>query len=332
MELIECKICGYEMKNFINPSHLKNKHGISLNEYKTQYPNINLGKRIQKTEKYTCMECNVVCGSSSVLSKHIKNHNLNLEQYYIKYFSNKKIPTCQCGCGKKTEFKSIKYGFYEYIHNHSSPYKHGNEFYKKRKIFKPWNKGLTKESSELIKKTSLKIKNAWNENNLKQRTDSYKKTMVKRYGVINGFQHKDIKDKSKKTMIKRYGVENPQFSSYLKYNWKSYVLPSGKVIKCQGYEPFFLNIFLKNHKEEELISQKENVPKIEYMEEGKVRKYCPDFYIPSKREIIEVKSEYTYKLHKNNIYNKKKYVIKNGYKFKLYVFDESGTLLKYSKL
>ena len=49
-------------------------------------------------------------------------------------------------------------------------------------------------------------------------------------------------------------------------------------------------------------------------------------WIPKDNLLVEVKSNYTYKLHKQNIIHKQIGVISSGYNFNLLVFNDDGTL------
>ena len=237
----------------------------------------------------------------------------------------------------------------------------------------PWNKGLTKESDERVKKNADSIRLSWNEENIRQRTTSYKKSMVKKYGVENSFQINDIKNKIKKKLIEKYGVDNPTKSNVIRektkktkfqkygnenYNnmekntqtmlkrygvkspsqmegyfekWtksgvkrKSYILPSGKEIKLQGYENYALNKMLKTYTENDIFES--HPPKIKFLENNNKHIFYPDFYIKKDNLIIEIKSRFTYNrwLSKNNA---KIEACKNqGYKIQYWIIDKKGNL------
>jgi len=326
--LIKCELCGLNMKNRLNGSHLKRIHNISLNDYINKFPNSNVGKLTSNVITYNCKVCNKKIKGSQSLSRHVKTHKETLESYYVKYYCNNTIPLCKCGCNNNSTFKNIEIGFHDYIHNHSSPFIKNNKEYKKRKSFIAWNVGLKKTTDIRVKKNSDSIKKSWNPEKLKKRSKSYKQTMLKKYGVENGFQSNIIKEKSKNTLLKTHGVENPQFSNYIKYKWKNYTLPSGKIVRCQGYEPFGFNILLKEYNESEIINDRTLIPKIKYIENQKERIHCPDFYIKSNNLLIDVKSNYTYNLHKVNMSLKQNAAIQCGFKYKIYIFNDNGTLNK----
>lgn len=119
--------------------------------------------------------------------------------------------------------------------------------------------------------------------------------------------------------------ENGIKSVLSRYRKKKYILPSGKEILLQGYEPQFLDYVFKNTSLAEndidysyrVISYKDHT--------GKHRRYVPDFYIPKFNLIVEVKSWWV--LDRQTVENfeaKKAATISAGYKF-VTVLDEDYT-------
>ena len=68
--------------------------------------------------------------------------------------------------------------------------------------------------------------------------------------------------------------------------------------------------------DEQKISYEVENPIVKYFDtqENKIRNAKPDFYIPSENLIIEIKSKYT--LDMQNMIDRKKAYIENGYNFK----------------
>ena len=119
-----------------------------------------------------------------------------------------------------------------------------------------------------------------------------------KYGVDSPIKAQSIRNKIDQTNIDRYGVVNlyqrPESYEHTRWQWKDYVLPSGKVIRYQGYENKFLDEFLKTHSEAEIVVDKCKMPRIHYI--GLDRKkhwYFPDFYIPLENRIVEIKCDWT---------------------------------------
>lgn len=150
-----------------------------------------------------------------------------------------------------------------------------------------------------------------------------KKTNLEKYGFEHCTQNEDIKNKQKETIknktqeekediknkrkdtcLEKYGVENAIHNTdvYIKtiksqYTLKEYILPSGKIITCQGYEPFALDILLKKLNEEAVITETKDIPRIKYQLDNKNHYYFPDIFLPLENKIIEVKSKYTYDIN-----------------------------------
>ncbi len=159
-----------------------------------------------------------------------------------------------------------------------------------------------------------------------------RETTLEKYGVKNISQLDEIKNKKIKTTLKNYGVEHPLQNEQLmnksidtSYSSKIFIFPSGKKIKCQGYEPFALNEIKQFINENEIITGCKNVPIIWYIDgEGKKRKHYVDIFIPSKNKCIEVKSTWTIK-HKNSyIFEKQNAAKELGYEYEIWVYDKNG--------
>lgn len=334
---VKCEICGREMKTRINGSHLFRAHNITLDNYRKQFPASFIGKRTQKVQSYNCKICHDNVGSVQKLTSHLQLHNITPEKYFVDFILNGAVPMCKCGCNRPPSFISIQAGFHEYIAHHAPVWNKGltkkaddrvNHMYNNRKT---WNKGLTKTTNNTVKIISDKIQQAWNPTNISQRTASYKQCMMKKYGVKNGFQLESIKQKSKRTLLQKYGVENPQFSNECKFKWKIYTYPSGKTIKYQGYENFGIDLLLsEKYNENDIITDRKNIPKINYIDfNGKQRTHCPDIWLPTTNTLIEIKSNFTYNQHKQNIESKRFGAIEAGFNYKLLVFNDDGTINKY---
>jgi len=156
-------------------------------------------------------------------------------------------------------------------------------------------------------------------------------TCIEKYGVESINQLESIKEKKKETNLSKYGVENHMQSieimekvqeKALKH--KDYKMPSGEIRKVQGYEPFALNDLLKEYSEDQIITGRARIPRIQYTTNDKVRYYFPDIYIPSINKIIEVKSTWTYKCTTDNIKEKGEASKAAGYDYEIWVYDSKG--------
>jgi hypothetical protein len=159
-----------------------------------------------------------------------------------------------------------------------------------------------------------------------------KQTNLEKYGVENVSQNLEIQEKMKKTMIRKYGVEFPLQNEKIAeetikkcFKQKEFIFPSGKVIKCQGYEPFALSDLLNEYNEDKLLTGCKNVSKLWYLDanDQKHRHYV-DIYIPDKKLCIEVKSAWTLKYKTEYIFKKQEQAKLDGYNYEIWVYDNKG--------
>lgn len=159
-------------------------------------------------------------------------------------------------------------------------------------------------------------------------------TIQKRYGGNAATCSEKVKAKVRATLMKHYGVTTPMHSpeifaklqNTLKYKHKD-VTVAGKLFKnTQGYEEYFLNWFHKHAKNNTIKDIFSNCTRFSYKYNGKEHSYFPDFIIPKKGIIIEVKSTYTMGLERNTYHysytqcRAKSYaVIKHGFYYKFVV-------------
>ena len=105
--------------------------------------------------------------------------------------------------------------------------------------------------------------------------------------------------------------------------YKEYKLPSGKIVKLQGYEDKVLTELLKTYQEDDIIIGVKNINKeigtISYDFNNKNCKYFPDFFIKSINTVIEVKSQWTYDKQKDRNETKRNACLKKGLNFKFII-------------
>ncbi|HRW21443.1 MAG TPA: hypothetical protein P5509_05675 [Bacteroidales bacterium] len=135
---------------------------------------------------------------------------------------------------------------------------------------------------------------------------------------------KSYKQKFSRSMRKRW--EDPVFAERMFKSWvsyKDYVLPSGEIVKVQGYESKALEILLTVFKEHDILINLKDIHNrigiIRYNFELKDRRYYPDFYIKSTNTIIEVKSQWTFDKWKEKNLAKQKACLEQGFNFKFII-------------
>ena len=113
------------------------------------------------------------------------------------------------------------------------------------------------------------------------------------------------------------------------YYLKDYKLPSGDLIKIQGFEHYALDELLQDGiLEEDIINGCKNVPEIWYNDKfGKNHRHYVDIFIPSQNKCIEVKSLWTYKQQIDSVLLKQNAAEELGYNYEFWIYDNKGNKL-----
>jgi len=189
----------------------------------------------------------------------------------------------------------------------------------------------SKEVREKRKETSIRnwgVEYAMQSEEIREKS---KATCKEKYGVEHNSQSEEVKEKFKKTCLEKYGVENPMQnpevadkSSKASYSRKDYLLPSGNIVKVQGYEPFALDELVKVLQEDDIKTGSENVPEIWYDRDGQYKRHFVDIFIPSQNKCIEVKSTWTFKKKRDNVLLKQKAGKALGLNYEIWVYNSKG--------
>jgi|688.fasta_scaffold38925_2 hypothetical protein len=175
-------------------------------------------------------------------------------------------------------------------------------------------------------------------------------TNLNKYGCINTASVQEVKDKINATFKEKYGghaLKSPEIiakraktclekygghpnqnkevqakSEATSYKFRDYMMPSGKIVKVQGYENIALDELVKKYKEEDIVVGRSNIPTIEYHINDVKHVYFPDFFIKSENKIIEVKSEWTIQLRRGNVQEKALATIKAGYNYEIWIYND----------
>ena len=267
--------------------------------------------------------------------------------------------------------KEIKYGNPTYNNSEQTKQtnikRYGTENYSQTKeckesVTKTWKNKTREELDETNNKRIETCLNTYGTEYSQQTEcvkDKIKKSTFENYGVTSSLSSKEVREKgnqtkwekygdknynnskqTEETNMKRYGVKNVSQNSEIlekirknTYTFKEYKLPSCKIVKVQGYEPWAIDsLFKEGYKESDiLIGNKdieEKIGQIWYMKEnGKKSRYLPDIYIISENKIVEVKSTWTYKSKKDNIFLKRQSCLNYGFNFEFMVFNGKKHLL-----
>jgi len=162
--------------------------------------------------------------------------------------------------------------------------------------------------------------------------DKIKATCFEKYGGYPA-ESEEVKIKAKATFMKNMGCYPLQSKEVMEKSqkngkrYKDYIMPSGTIRRIQGYEHFALNELVKIYTEDQIKSDRKDIPRIEYYKESNKDKKCyyfPDIYIPHENKIIEVKSTWTYSSKIDGVQEKAKYTRKEGYIYEIWVYDNKG--------
>lgn len=295
---VKCDICGF----------------VKEIPYKYYIKSINNGGY------YSCNKC-----------VNIKNKKTRLKIYGDENYNNreKQKETCIrkfgvdsyqktdiCKNGKR-EICLEKYG--------KESYTQSDEFKKKSKetCLKRYGKeyySQTKESMERAEKTCLKKYKKRYYSQTNEGKEKVKKTSLIKYGKEYYSSSTECRNRVKETCLEKYGCEHPSQNPeiFKKQQLSGYRIKRYNNLYYQGtYELDFLMNFYDKLKIEKPKS-------IRYIYNDKTKIYFPDFYIPEYNLIVEIKSKYTYDLHKEINECKRKSVLENGYNFIL-IIDKDYT-------
>jgi hypothetical protein len=274
---------------------------------------------LYKTKIFTCKKCT------------IDNSKLKIKQTITEKYGVEYVGQINEVKEKKKNTCLNKYGVENVLQSKDiiDKIKETNNLKYIEKNGKPMPSTITNDDKNnlLIKKYgSLNIRNSdYIKNKIKQ-------TVLEKYGVDHISKCKNIQKLKKENSLKKYGVEYPSqheeiSEKIMKNNFKlkEFILPSGEIIKVQGYEHFALNDIINNENinENDIITGVRNVPVIWYNDlYGVKHRHFVDIYIKSQNRCIEVKSLWTIK--KENVFLKQKSGIELGYKYEIWVYNEKG--------
>lgn len=172
-----------------------------------------------------------------------------------------------------------------------------------------------------------------------QSEEIHKKSMetcYQHFGVYHPQQSKEVYAKSVETSLQKYGTHRPSQSTEIQEKIqmnskarKDYKMPSGDIRRVQGYEPFALDELIKHYSEDQLITDRKKIPRIQYQKNNKSSYYFPDIFIPHENKIIEIKSTWTYTAA--FVKEKAQATKENGYNYEIWVYTKKGEKTVYTE-
>jgi hypothetical protein len=152
-------------------------------------------------------------------------------------------------------------------------------------------------------------------------------TCMIKYGVKMSLQNEEVKAKSIATSMQKYGVRNPMQSNEIQeksqkssWRYKEYKCPSGAIRKVQGAEPFALDELMRDFNEDQIKTDRAEIPRIMYIYKEIERYYFCDIWIPHINKLIEVKSSWTFNLDNDKVIEKGKACIEQGYSYEIWIY------------
>ena len=300
------------------------KYGV---EYNSQ------SQEVKNQIKETCLEKYGVENPSQSKQFKDKSKNTCLEKYGVEHYSktNEYLDKCKNTCLEKYGVNNYsKTDDYLNKVKNTNLERYGVEYYLQ-----------TEDKQIKSKKTCLEKYGVEYPFQLEETRNKFKNTNLEKYGVEYPSKLKEIQTKYKTTNLKRYCVENPSQNSDIMekcsknaYKLKEYILPSGNIIKIQGYEHYALDELLKDGiLEEDIINGCKNVPEIWYTDENnKSHRHYVDIFIPSQNRCIEVKSTWTAEKKKDCIFLKQQAGKELGYSYEIWVYNGKGEKVECYKL
>ena len=192
----------------------------------------------------------------------------------------------------------------------------------------PYCQGCSLRKKEQRKQeTNLNKYGCINTGSVQEVKDKIKETYKEKFGC-HPKQTKEVQDRWKSTCDKVYGGHPNQNkevqakSESTSYKFRDYMMPSGEIVKVQGYEDLALDELVQKYEEEDILVGRSNIPTIEYHINDVKHVYFPDFFIKSENKVIEVKSEWTIQLRRGNVQEKALATIKAGYKYEIWIYND----------
>lgn len=315
----------YGVKNAFQSEEIQNKiKETNVKKYGAENPFAS--KEIISKIRNTCLKRYATEFPMQIPELQEKVRQTNMERYNVPVTSQ-----AECVKEKAKETNLIIYG---HTH-HSLP-----EILEKAKQTNLITYGVEYTfQAESVKEKIAKtlIERLGVDHNMKSESvrEKAKATNMQKLGVPYALQSPVVRNKSKLTCLKKYNVENPTQSPEIQEKiqktgkkFKTYTCPSGACRKIQGYEHFALDrLFLTEKLHEfDVYTDRKEVPRISYTDNSKQRYYFPDIWIKSQNKLIEVKSTWTYKLHKETNILKWKASREKGYACEFWIFTPKGSL------
>ena len=151
--------------------------------------------------------------------------------------------------------------------------------------------------------------------------------MFRKYNKPSYLSTEDYKIKSIKTCNEKYGVDYPSQNKEIHKKQFPKMKTHDIGVKYQGsYEKDFLDLC------KQLNLEVKRGKTIKYIFKNKQKVYFSDYYLKDFNLIVEIKSWYTYELHKERNIEKRKSTLSKGYNFLLIIDKDYNNFLRLLKI
>lgn len=261
-----------------------------------------------------------------IFSEIRRTHQNQVSKKEKKIRAKKRMITTLENLGVVTKNLSI-----EEISQHWSNLQKNNSIERMKNTLKNYGLYKSNMSDKDIRSGYSKFISSLQFNRSEEKKKQTSQKMIDRHKKRTKKEKKRIKDKRKKTNLLRYGCENVMQSSKIiersikkSKSYRDYIMPSGKIVRIQGYEDLILDFLLKNNltNEENITVRKDQMPKIWYDDAKKQsHRYYPDIYLKAQNLLIEVKSDFLFQKDKSFILLKGNACKNLGFDFRLVILQ-----------
>jgi hypothetical protein len=264
-----------------------------------------------------CKETGKKFNSARGFLNHLRTLKITSKEYYDKH--HRQSDEGFCYCGNETKYHGFSYS--KYCSNKCCmKSEETRKAISERFINNP-------EALESFRKSRIGVNN--NIEKRKQTIENKCKTLgislEEYYSTHSKKAYKSMTNVQikKRTLKRMETIENSTGNFGGRSGYKSYNF-FDEIVSLQGYEPIVLDYMINsmNLTKQQIKVGKSNVPIINYSEGDKQRMYFPDFYLPESNLLVEVKSKYTYNLHKENVKNKCIAALNSGYSILVFVLNK----------
>jgi hypothetical protein len=246
---------------------------------------------------------------------HIRTLNMTSQEYYDRFHKTPEEGICYCG-------KETKYCRFSYKKYCSATCATKSEEHRKSVSERYINNPDALISFRLKRKTAgINVNINKRRETIKNKAKELGLTLEDYYSqhskkAFLSMTTEDVKKRTLKAMCTKNAKQSfGGRSGYKKCKFFD------EYVSLQGYENIVLQSLIEDFKmqKEDILVGKSNIPIIKY---GKNKMYFPDFYLPQKNLLIEVKSKYTLHQHLNVVIEKCKACVEQGYSILLLVVNQ----------